>query len=120
MNPSSQGGQSGPSAVPGPGLVDANTLRPMSEEIQMSIVGQEAVQTLSADFSSEWVQHFVQEKTYGRVRNLTVILRAGVVHLNGRCAKYHTKQLASLAALDICAALNAGERFHLHSAIEVC
>ena len=92
----------------------------MSKEIQMSIVGQEATKTPSADFSAEWVQHFVQKKTHGRVRDLSVVARSGVVHLKGRCTKYYTKQLASLAALDACATLDAREKLHVHNAIEVC
>jgi len=85
----------------------------------MSIVAPETVRIRSAEFSAEWIRHGVQLRTHGRVQNLAVIVLGGVVYLKGTCAKYHTKQLASVGALDACAAFDASERIQVHNGIEV-
>ncbi len=86
----------------------------------MSIMAQESTQVRSAEFSAEWIRCCVQQKTHGQVRHLTVVVRPGVVYLDGVCSRYYTKQLASHAALDACAVLDADAGLRVQNAIEVC
>ena len=43
----------------------------------------------------------IESRLAGRIRNLDVRVRNEVVVLQGRCATYHTKQLAQHAALGV-------------------
>jgi hypothetical protein len=59
------------------------------------------------------VKQRIETRLPGRVRNLTVTLRAGTIILEGQCATYYTKQLAQHAALGVL------EDEHLENAIIV-
>ena len=47
------------------------------------------------------IQARIEARLSGRIRNLSVRIRNEVVVLSGRCATYHTKQLAQHAALGV-------------------
>jgi hypothetical protein len=85
----------------------------------MSILAQESTQMSSAEASTDKIRRCVQEKTHGQVRNLTVVVRACVVCLDGLCTRYYTKQLASQAALEACASLKRGAELNVRNAIRV-
>ena len=57
---------------------------------------------ISSDFVGTITQG-VQDRSHGRVRNLSIELDGEVVFLRGQAASYHTKQLAQHGALDVIA-----------------
>ncbi|GAB4158503.1 MAG: hypothetical protein Tsb009_35720 [Planctomycetaceae bacterium] len=62
----------------------------------------------------EQLEHFIQSRTNGMVRNLSVDIFDGQVVISGRTTTYYTKQLATHAVID---SLNDME---LSNNIEVC
>jgi hypothetical protein len=85
----------------------------------MSITAQESKRMASPESSADWIRRCVQEKTHGQVRNLTVVVRPGVVYLDGVCMRYYTKQLASQAALEACSSSKRGAELNVQNAIRV-
>ncbi len=85
----------------------------------MSSVMHGVLQATSAEATAERIKRHVRLKTYGQVRNLTVLVQSKAVCLVGECRKYYTKQLASQAALEACADLAACAGFEVQNAIEV-
>lgn len=71
------------------------------------------------EHAAERIQRRVAQKTHGQVRHLTVTICSGTVCLGGQCKRYYIKQLASLAALEVCTELTSWERFEVSNAIEV-
>jgi osmotically-inducible protein OsmY len=59
------------------------------------------------------IRQRIESRLLGRVRNLTVRTRGGVVTLEGECTTYYTKQLAQHAAMGVL------EDEHLQNAIVV-
>lgn len=86
----------------------------------MRITAQESTLMASSESSADWIRRCVHEKTHGQVRNLTVVVRSGVVCLDGVCTRYYTKQLASQAALEACSAPERAAKRHVQNAIMVC
>lgn len=74
----------------------------------------------SAEVTADCIERRVRLKTHGQVRNLTVTVRSGIVYLEGECRRYYTKQLATQAALEARAELDAPAGCKVHNAIEVC
>jgi hypothetical protein len=60
------------------------------------------------------IRQRIETRLAGRVRNLGVSVRAGLVVLEGECNTFYTKQLAQHAAMGIL------EDEHLENAIVVC
>lgn len=85
----------------------------------MSRTQQEVPEAMSAEGALERIERHVRLKTHGQVRHLTVTVRSRVVCLEGECRTYYTKQLASQAALEACAELDACAGFELRNAIDV-
>lgn len=85
----------------------------------MSSMQQEIQEARQAEVAVDRIERHVRLKTHGQVRNLTVTVRSGLVCLKGECRRYYTKQLATQAALEARAELDAPAGFDVHNAIEV-